>query len=441
MKKNKIFILILIGIMSLTSCEKFVEGVNQDPNSFTDAPAALIIGQAQLASAYLYESQPARFAGLFTDQFTGSDRQFITYDKYGVTSTDFDDTWDKIYQRGVAQAKLSMEKALAEGNTELAGVAETFYAFFIAEAAILFGDVPATEAADDNILDPHYDPQSTALNFAIDKLNDALNKVGANNNYSTVYVDNGLNWKEVVHSLKARYYLAMKDYNNAYNEAIQGISSDNGDLLVKHYNTTGAKNMYYQFGVEQRGGYMTVKGSGANAGNGSTLKRWLVDGRPSGLSTPGDLNRDAVYFNGYDLNFEDGGYFAVDAPYPILSYVETKLIEAEAAYHIGGDALTPFNEVRSYLETKYNAPGGFPASTSSGTQLLQEILEEKYISLIGNLQVFQDIRRTDNLIGVQIKNVNVSTIPQRFLYPDGESNANANFPGLKDLYEKTEINQ
>ncbi len=440
MKNNKLLILMLLSILLTASCKKYVERVNDDPNSFTDAPATLIVGQAQLAAAYLYESQPARFAGIFTDQFTGSDRQYITYDKYGVTTGDFDDVWTRIYQRGVAQAKLAMEKAESEGNTNLAGVSEIFYGFFIGEAAILFGDVPAVEAADNDILDPKYDSQSAAIDFAISKLDDALSKVSANNSYNSVFVSNNFNWKEIIHSLKARYYLAKKDYASALTEAQMGISNANGDLLIKHSNNTGAKNMYYQFGVEQRGGYMTVQGSGSNNGNGSTLKRWLTIGRPSGLNSPGDLQRDAVYFDGLDLNFNTGGYFAVDASFPIISYVETKLIEAEAAYHTSSDALTPFNEVRSYLEMKYNTPGGFPPSTSNGQQLLKEILEEKYISLIGNLQVFQDIRRTNNLIGVQVKGTGTSIIPQRFLYPDNEINANSNFPGLKDLYDKTEIN-
>ena len=431
----------LLTIFSTSSCKKFVEGVNEDPNNFTDAPTELIVGQAELAAIMTAESQPARLAGVFTDQFTGADRQFITYDRYGVTSGDFDSMWRIMYQKGLAQAKLTTERAASEGKTELEGVSEIFYAYFLGESAILFGDVPATEAVVLEIDDPHYDAQESVINLAIAKLDDAISKVGANNTFSEPFVSNSMNWQEVAHSLKARYYLAKKDYANALTEAQAGISSSNGDLLALHSNATGAKNLFYQFGVDQRAGYMTVDGSGPNNGNGSTLKRWVTTGRPSGLASPGDANRDAVYFDGFGLNFSTGGYFAEDASFPIISWVETKLIEAEAAQRTGGDALTPFNAVRSALETTYNAPGGFPASASTGAQLLQEILEEKYISLIGSLQVYQDIRRTDNLIGVQIKGTGNTSIPQRFLYPEAEANSNSNFPGLVDLFTKTAINQ
>jgi len=440
MKNYKLILLVLLSVVLTSSCKKFVEGVNDNPNSFTDMGAELIIGQAQMAAIATSESQTSRFAGIFTDQFTGHDRQFIPYDKYDVPAANSNDIWSTFYHRGATQAKLAMEKAIEENNTPLEGVSEIFYAYFIAETAILFGDVPNSEAFDEENPNPHYDAQATVIDDAIAKLTDALTKVSANQKFNRVFVSNNFNWVEVAHSLKARYYLAKKDYTNALSEAQQGISAANKGLFAEHDRDAGKKNLYYQFCVEQRGGYLTAHGSGANQNSGSTLKRWLIT-RPSGLTSPGDAQRDAKYFDSYNLNTGDDGYFAKDAPFPIVSWVETKLIEAEAAQRTGGDALTPFNAVRSHLETEYNIGGGFPASSSSGNQLLKEILEEKYLSLIGSVQVFQDIRRTDNLIGVQVKGTGHTTIPQRFLYPQTEINANSNFPGLVDMFAKTPINQ
>ena len=37
------------------------------------------------------------------------------------------------------------------------------------------------------------------------------------------------------------------------------------------------------------------------------------------------------------LNTNANGYFAVDASFPIVSFIETKLIEAEAAQRVGGN--------------------------------------------------------------------------------------------------------
>ena len=118
------------------------------------------------------------------------------------------------------------------------------------------------------------------------------------------------------------------------------------------------------------------------------------------------------------------------------------MIEAEAAQrsngNTGSEGLIAFNEVRTYLASVYD--GAFPPSTSSGGNLTIEILEEKYISMVGSLQVFYDTRRTNNVLNIPIKGGSATTLPQRFLYPQSEIGANSNFPGIIDLFSKTPIN-
>lgn len=421
---------------SITSCSEFTDGINNDPNNFTGAPAELLTGQASLEIMKLSESQASRLSGIFTDQFTGSDRQYISLDNYQTTAADFDDEWDDLYADGLGQAKLAEEKAAQDGNTILVGVAQIQQAILIGEAAALWGDVPYTEALDYvNFPNPNYDSQQSVLDAAQALLSSGINNVGGatvSDAYGTpFFVGNSATWAKVAHSLKARYYLVAKDYPNAYLEAQQGISSSNEDLLASHTAATGAKNLYYQFLVEQRGGYLTA--------DNSHLRKLVQGETPRLLATPGDAERATVYFDGTNLNAGADGYFAIDASFPIVSFVETKLIEAEAAYRTGNDATTPFNDVRSELATVYG--GLFPATTSTGNDLLLEILEEKYISLIGSLQVFHDIRRTGNAIGVPIKGTGATKIPQRFLYPQIEINSNTNFPGLVDLFTETTVNQ
>jgi len=194
MKKDNLIVLMLLGFLFTTSCKKFVEGVNDDPNGFTDASAGLMIGQAQLASLMVAESQPARYAGIFTDQFTGTNRCSISDDSYMVTASDFSDMWRIFYQRGAAQAKLAMEKAQEEDKRQIEGIAEIFFAYYMGETSILFGDIPYSEAfqgADNR--NPTYDDQEVVLNDVIAKLTDALGKVNSNNAYNKVFVENSFN--------------------------------------------------------------------------------------------------------------------------------------------------------------------------------------------------------------------------------------------------------
>jgi starch-binding outer membrane protein, SusD/RagB family len=433
---SKIFVLLVLA--TSIACESYTEDVNIDPNNFTDAPGSLVIGQAMLAASHISESQASRYSGIFTDQFSGCDRQFISYENYNVNSTDFDDTWGDIYAGGVGQAQYAEDKAAEEGDVVLEGVAQIMRSLLIGEATAFFGDVPFTEAGQAlEFPNPKYDSQTSVLSGIQTLLDQAITNVGdakvSNAFGSAIYVNNDAMWKEVAYSLKARYYLIAKDYPNALAAAQMGISSPSGNLETMHSAADGQENLYWQFIVEQRTGYIGTCNS--------PLLMQLLDGTtPRKLATPGDANRLTVYYDldAADLNVSEDGYFAQTASFPVVSWIETKLIEAEAAARTSGDGLTPFNEVRAYLADVYD--GDFPASTATGDELIAQILEEKYISLFGSNQVFHDVRRTNNLIGVPVKSNTASTIPQRFLYPQIEINANQNYPGSQTLFTPTPVN-
>lgn len=436
---KNIFKIFTIGLLiSTVSCEDYSEDLNTDPNNFTDAPGSLVIGQAELEVIKLSESQASRYAGLFTDQFSGCDRQYIPYETYAVTTGDFDDTWDDLYAAGVAQSQYVQDKAAIDGDNVLLGVAQIMEALLFGEAAALFGDVPFSEAGDPLLFpNPQYDKQSDVLAGVQEILNNALTNVGntkvSNAFGGTIFVQNDATWSQIAHSLKARYFLISKNYTGAYTESRLGITSASGDLLARHGVNTGEKNLYFQFTQEQRGGYLGLC-------NSPYLLRLLDGTTPRLLATPGDSNRLDVYFDtaNSEVNTNDGGYFAIDASFPIISFVETKLIEAEAAARTNQDGNTPFNTVRNYLASEYG--GTFPPSTAIGDVLINQILEEKYISLIGSLQVFHDTRRTNNALNIPIKGSTNSSVPQRFLYPQIEINANTSFPGLVEIFTKTEVN-
>jgi hypothetical protein len=442
MKSYKILLMLIAIGFGAVSCEDYTDGINVDPNNFTSAPGNLIVGQAQLTAVKLSSSNASRLAGIWTDQFTGADRQYINYNDYSMTAGDFDDEWDDLYADGATQARLAKAQGLQAGDNLLAGVATIMEAMLMGEAAALWGDVPYRNAFDyTENPDPTYDPQEQVFADVQALLDEAITLVGdakVASVYGTpIFVGNNADWGEIAHTLKARYYMITKEYASAYAESLLGISSPSGSLLSSHSSASGSRNLYYQFLFEQRGGYLT--------GDNSTLVQLMTGAKDRLLDTPGDANRYPIYFKDLgtgapDLNFDTDGYFAIDASYPIVSWIENKLIEAESAERTGGaDGKVPFNEVRAHLATVYG--GAFPATNSAGNQLILEILEEKFVSLPGSLQVWHDARRTNNALGVPIKNATAPRIPQRFFYPQVEINSNDNFPGIVDLFEPTPVNQ
>jgi hypothetical protein len=432
------------------ACESYTEDLNTDPNQFSSAPPELIIGQAQLGWAQLATSNNARYAGIFMNHFTGEDRQYIAVNQYSTTASDYDDTWDDSYVDGIAQAQLTKQLSLESGNMILAGIAQICEAALFGEMAALFGDIPFSEANNvESFPLPAYDSQADVLSGIQTILDDAITNVGSE--AATLYAGNRMTseatWAEIAWSLKARYYLIAKDYPNALTSARNGINAPGKSLVTLHTTSSNTENLYYQFMVDERDGYLGATDSHlVNLLNGNTART---------ITTPGDAERFAFYFtaysdgSGHQPNVSGTGVFAETASMNLISYEEVKLIEAEAANRTSdaGD-VAAFNEVRAHLATKYSDADAMPpvvadfpdtVSASGSAALLMEILEEKYITLIGELQPYHDIRRTANLLNVPPKTGTV--IPQRFIYPQVEIDANPNVPSpLPGLFDPTPVN-
>jgi len=177
----------------------------------------------------------------------------------------------------------------------------------------------------------------------------------------------------------------------------------------------------------------------------------------------------------FEPNIYDGA-FTPSSAYPIVTYTENQLILAESLLRLSATAnftaaLTALNAVRAYHAgssspyaangtVQYDAytaadfaSGGIAAygTASANEGLLKEILTEKYLSLIGEIEPFNDQRRATTLAGasnaaqsvVGVKPKRGGQLPQRFLYPQIEITTNPNTPAQSaaDLFTKTAVNQ
>ena len=81
---------------------------------------------------------------------------------------------------------------------------------------------------------------------------------------------------------------------------------------------------------------------------------------------------------------------------------------------------------------------------SRDNALLREILEERYVSLFGQIEVFNDTRRTqdESIVRVPITPNVGSDLPQRFLIGNSEIDTNNNTPNpIPGFFERTSVNQ
>lgn len=442
---KRINILSLIGILSiaLISCSKERKEINDfDPNQFSDSDPTLMITGAQMANVLFNEGEAARLAGIFSGHFTGADRQYISYQNYSIVAGDFDNIWGTVYAEGIAQCRLIKEKALAANNMELHSVAAITEAHLLLTASGLWGDIPNSEACDDAILMPKYDKMDDVHQYCIGILDSALPYVEGSSAFSSAYVG-GHNWAEVAQTLKARALLRKGDYTGAQTAAENGIQAGK-DLLVDHSaDAPGAWNLFFDFCYWNRGGYMVSSGSHLskilNQDSGNTMTR-------SNDKTDESKRYGQYYFSGTAYNYSDldpnflDGIFASNSPFALVTYVENELILAECASRAKDDAtaLAHLNNVRSFNQRIYGdstylpydladfGSGQMVDGTDASDALLHEILEEKYVSLFGQIETFVDMRRTKNELDIPLNTG--SQAPQRFLFPQSEINSNDNVP-------------
>lgn len=478
MKRLSTYISILAIVLVMGSCKKMTEGLDKSPNNPIDAPADLVLNGAQVSSILVYEGTMARTAGIFAGSFTGSDRQYISLNDYISTAPDYDDTWDNLYSRVISQAKIVETKSLVVNNKTMVGIAQVMQAQAFGLAADLWGDVPFSEASDPIAFpQPKFDTQAQVYAGVQTMLDNAITNLEANVGVSPgakdiFYGGDRLKWIAAAHTLKARFYLHTKDYNNAIIQANLGIADVANNMMAPHGPTESSDwNVYFAFITSDRVGYMTAENANLSKLLDSSNPQYRGDAKTNETARFEFYYQTAAVTEVLDPNVIDGdpttnGIFASEKAFPLITFEENQLILAEShlkkAAPDEAAALAALNIYRAYMNMGANISSAYlangyqylpylaidflplgmqnPNNLSSAQALLMEIIEEKYVALYGQVEQFNDVRRTKNLIGI-VPNIGAQ-LPQRFLYPQSELNSNINTPvqAAGALFTATTVN-
>ena len=421
-------------------CSDFLSGdkLDFDPNRPTSAEAAQLLTAVQVNSYYILNGHAARVLAMWMQQMAGTDRQYRGYDQYSITEGLFGEYSSAYTGGGLIDMRAIQADAEASGNKTLGGIAKVWEALVMSFVADMYGDASYSEAVDgDNHPQPALDGQleiyaslQTLLDGAIADLSAHQGSVGD--------LDLSLGgdpdaWIHVANTLKARLYLHTAEVNpSAYTSALsalctgatlatctKGITSSAGDLNEYHSSASGEENIWWQFIARDRDSYMRPG-------------KFLVDLMNSRSDPRRDeyfqLNGSGVYGGaapGEGLNTDlhsNLGLTRLDPDYdqPILTYVETLAIIAEAAYRTNNIALA--RQALDALRATYG--GAAIGGTLSGNALLLKILEEKYIALFQNYEVYNDWKRTCYPNIAPATQAYQGNVPARFTYPVAERSSN-----------------
>lgn len=470
--KRYLVLILLIGLQF--SCSEVVDGINDDPNSLTQSSYGSILTGAEVGNIIVQTGESARRSAIFAGQYTGIDRQHLGFTLYNVTTSDFDALWYDIYVNSFRNAVIAEQAVLDDnvGPVSL-GITQALQAYIIGTTSSLYGDIPFDEAANIENTDPVYEDQLAVYEKVQDRLDEAITNLqiggGRPVGGSEIYFDGAPDkWIETAYTLKARFYLQTKQYDLALQAAQNGISSAENSMYAPHGTAAENSNLNYQFfAVEVRQADVIVSDFMT-----SLVQPGAENPIPEnyrGNSKTDETARFNYLFNttsvGVQPNTEDG-FAAQDAPAPLVTYQENLLILAESAlrsqgFQAGLDAL---NDFRAFMNTggyltnvdaanlSYEAytasdfaAGGIenPNGLSQENALLKEILEERYVTLFGLIQPFNDLRRTQNETDVRVPVMpnEGNQLPQRFLYPQTEIDRNENTPTpIPNFFEPTDIN-
>jgi hypothetical protein len=157
---------------------------------------------------------------------------------------------------------------------------------------------------------------------------------------------------------------------------------------------------------------------------------------------------------------------------PLVIFEENLLNLAESGLRTKGfaEGLLQLNKVRAYLNVRNNAfvplaatdtvkydpyvaadfaSGGIENKTnlSDLNALLREIIEERYVSLYGQILPFNDYRRLAKSEAtlrptLPFNNPTATKYPERLIYAQTEINTNTNLPRpIPAVFQVTEVNQ
>jgi hypothetical protein len=467
--KYLIMAILLAGV--LTSCKKMVAGLNNNPNQPTDADAPTMLPGVETADMILQGGDVARTASTWSGYCTGELLQSTQIQAYNVVAGNFDQSWFLVYGAVLKNAVIMRGKAAAVNNIRLVGLSQLLEAHAIGTATDLWGDVPFTQAFSTQYPDPAYDAQASVYIGVQSLLDSAITNMNSPSftDFSTqevFFAGKMPPFIQAAYTLKARNYLHVADYASALAAAQNGISSPANSWLAPYPGATkGNDNPWYQ--------YLAIDRSGSLDGKGAYAVR-LLNPASSGYRGNSKTNETARYNYLYSgatptLNVATGAFFYSKTSFPMVSYAENLLILAECnarvngfaagltalnnyrAYmagggYIGATFLTPSNhQYDAYVTADFNAGGiANKKSLSSSDALLANILEERYLSFIGQIEGFNDLRRTQKqtTVTVAVPPNTGNQIPQRFLYAQGEVNGNSSTPNpIPGLFTPTPVNQ
>jgi hypothetical protein len=467
--------LLITCLIFFASCESLNDGINENPNDVVleDVEERLFLTGGMLANVQIQCGRINNVANMWTGQLIGFGSIFANQYGFNLSGGDSDGTWRALYVGVITNMRHIVNNS---DNLLLTGMAKIVEAHATGTAASIYGNIPYSEVNNFDIPDPRFDDQLSVYNALHFLLDDAIKDLESASNQSLTediyFGGDKTKWIAAANTLKARYYLQMKDYANATTFAQNGIAAADGDMQYiprgAETNTEGDKNTFWTMLEGSRAG--DVGNFGADGTQSYLLQMLDATNTNSRNNVKTDETARLGYYQIDEAWNGNDGVIDIFEPQNMVTFFENKLILAECAARNGtlADGLPHLNEVRTWLNSgahlndNYNTQpflylayeatdfdnGGIENidGVDSKVAFLREVIQERYVSGFGMYIPFNDdrrLRKNDQNLAVPFVLVNGPNppYPERFPYSEAEINSNSNAPADPGLFAKTPVNE
>jgi Starch-binding associating with outer membrane len=438
--KNIAKVLLTTAVLAGSSCNFVDYKLNVDPNNPSEVSINLLLPGAQAMYGYILGGDMGRYTSIWMQQHAGVDRQHLAIDVYQIKESDVDNAWNSMYNTVFSDLSLLLGKATATNSPHYTAVGKTMTAMALASIVDLYNDVPFSEAIQGQAnLTPKYDAAATLYTKIQSLLDEAYTDASAATSVlkpgtdDLIYAGNMTKWKEAIKSLKARYALRLSKldaaaYTNALTHLATGISANANDAAVVFGTASGEGNPWAQFQAS-RAGDLAMSATFIDMLNTLSDPRRAVFATQVGGVYKGAKPGEPVPAS--SVSSLGSAYAATSSPIPMITYAETKFIEAEAAFKTNDKvrAATAHNNAVKASLAKFNlTDAAYVTANASETDVtitLEKIMQQKYIALYTQIEVFNDWRRTG--LPALLPARGQAAIARRFPYAQNErlyNNAN-----------------
>ena len=419
---------VMLVTLTLGACD-FISPVESNPNAVPEATVDQLFTGAQVVSYFLSSGGLSRIAALWTQQMTGKARQHLAFDQYDIADSDFDDEFNSLYtQGGLVDIRQGIALAEAAGRDSYAGILKIHEAYLVGLAASFYGDLPYSQAVNPEIEDPILDNQVDVYAAVQTLLDDAIADLAAGGAgpgaLDLNFAGDTDSWTAVAYTLKARLHMHWAEVNGAASytaardAALSGILANTGNWKARFGTAQTETNIWTQFDVDR----------GGDVGAGDFLVPLMVANADPRIGIYYSEASPGVY-QARTSWLSATGFGAASFDIPMVTCAENNFILAEAHYALANEpaAIAAANAALDCQEAEYAVDlSGVQTTISglSGAALLAEIMEQKYIAMFLNPEVFNDYKRTC----MPAITERPGGMPGRLYYAQQERLTNSNVP-------------